>query len=346
MIERHFFHRGGPFSLGFVAEHVSGQLSDPAATNVMVHDIALPEHAGRNDLSIFSDAKYQCACMNSSACAVVTTREMAELLPGKQNILFVSQPRLASAQISLLFYPPRPIDAGIHPGAQVDPTAVIGAGSQIDAGAVIESGVTIGARCHIGSCAVIGRGVTIGDDCRIGATTTISCAKIGSRVNISTAVSIGGEGFGFVPGPAGLVRVSQLGCVVIEDDVEIGSNCAVDRGALGDTFIGAGTKIDNLVQVGHNVSIGRNCVIAGQAGIAGSTTIGDQVMIGGQVAVSDHLNIGSRAKIAGKSGVIRDVADGETVGGYPAMPVRLWHRQTVALNQLSARKPKGECKKD
>ncbi len=346
MIERHFFHRSGPFTLGFIAKHVSGQLSDLANTDVMVRDIAPPECAGQNDLSVFSDTKYQGACMESHACAVVTTRQMAELLPGKQNILFVSQPRLASAQISLLFYPPPPLEAGIHPGAHVDPTAVIGAGSQIDAGAVIERDVTIGARCHIGSCAVVGHGVTIGDDCRIGATTTICCAKIGSRVNISTAVSIGGEGFGFVPCPTGLLRVSQLGCVIIEDDVEVGSNCAIDRGALGDTVIGAGTKIDNLVQVGHNVRIGKHCVIAGQAGIAGSTTIGDEVMIGGQVAVSDHLTVGSRARIAGKSGVARDVAAGETVGGYPAMPIRVWHRQTMALTQLAARKPKPECKSD
>ncbi|MGA7675407.1 MAG: UDP-3-O-(3-hydroxymyristoyl)glucosamine N-acyltransferase [Rhizomicrobium sp.] len=342
MIDRRFFHRSGPFSLGYVAERVSGQLSHPAAADAMAHDIAAPECAGRSDLSIFSDTRYQDACARSSALAVVTTHQLAELLPDEQNILFVSQPRLASAQISQLFYPHAPLEAHIHASAKIDPTAVIGAGSQIDGGAVIGGNVTVGARCHIGAGAVLDHGVTIGDDCCIGATTTISHAKIGSRVRIKTGVSIGGEGFGFVPSPTGLLRMSQLGCVVIEDDVEIGGNCAVDRGSLGDTVIGSGTKIDNLVQVAHNVHIGKNCVIAGQAGVAGSTTIGDEVMIGGQVAVGDHLTIGSRAKIAGKSGVMRDIAAGETVGGYPAVPIRLWHRQTVALLQLLNRKPKAE----
>ncbi len=342
MIDQRFFHRSGPFSLGYVAERVGGQLSHPAAADAMALDIAEPEHAGPNEISIFSDTKYQSACIKSSACAVVTTRRMAELLPDSQNILYVSQPRLASAQISNLFYPPEPLEARIHATAQIDPSAVVGAGSQIDSGAVVGSDVTIGARCHIGAGAVVGHGVTIGDDCCIGANTTISHAKIGSRVRIKTNAGIGGEGFGFVPSPTGLLRMSQLGCVIIEDDVEIGGNCTVDRGSLGNTVIGAGTKIDNLVQVAHNVRIGKNCVIAGQAGVAGSTTIGDEVMIGGQVAVADHLTIGSRAKIAGKSGVMRDMTEGEIVGGCPAMPIRLWHRQTVALLQLLNRKPKAE----
>lgn len=340
MIDQHFFHRSGPFSLGFVAEIVSGQLSNPATNEMLVHDIADPENAGQHDLSVFSDAKYRDACVKSHACALVTTRQMAALLPGKDNILFVSQPRLASAQISNLFYPPAPLEARIHPSAQIDPSAVIGAGSQIDGGVVIGGNVVIGARCHIGAGAVIGCGVTIGDDCCIGASTAISHAKIGSRVRVSTCVSIGGEGFGFVPCPTGLLKMSQLGRVIIEDDVDIGGNCAVDRGALGDTVIGRGTKIDNLVQIGHNVHIGKFCVLAGQAGVAGSTTIGDEVMIGGQVAVADHLTVGSRARIAGKSGVMRDVAEGETVAGYPALPVRIWHRQSVALMQLINRKPK------
>jgi UDP-3-O-[3-hydroxymyristoyl] glucosamine N-acyltransferase len=161
---------------------------------------------------------------------------------------------------------------------------------------------------------------------------------IGNRVRISTNVSIGGEGFGFVPGPKGLLRVPQLGRVLIEDDVEIGGNCAVDRGAMDDTVIGRGTAIDNLVQIAHNVRIGKYCVIAGQAGIAGSTTIGDFVMIGGQVAVKDHVTIGSHARIAGKSGVMRDVGEKISVAGVPAVPVREWHRQTLALEKIG--KPK------
>ncbi len=133
----------------------------------------------------------------------------------------------------------------------------------------------------------------------------------------------------------------QLGRVVIEDDVEIGANCAIDRGATGDTVIGAGTVIDNLVQIGHNVRLGRNCVLCGQVGIAGSTEIGDGVMIGGQSAISDHLTIGAGARIAGKSGVMRDVAKGEAVGGYPAVPLRQWHKQNAALLRLFRRNAAG-----
>jgi UDP-3-O-[3-hydroxymyristoyl] glucosamine N-acyltransferase len=161
-------------------------------------------------------------------------------------------------------------------------------------------------------------------------------------VRISTNVSIGGEGFGFVPGPKGLLRVPQLGRVLIEDDVEIGGNCAVDRGAMDDTVIGRGTAIDNLVQIAHNVRIGKYCVIAGQAGVAGSATIGDFVMIGGQVAVKDHVTIGAHARIAGRAGVMRDVGPKEVVAGTPAVPVREWHRQTLALEKLT-HKPNGKA---
>jgi UDP-3-O-[3-hydroxymyristoyl] glucosamine N-acyltransferase len=178
---------------------------------------------------------------------------------------------------------------------------------------------------------VLGEGVMLGDDCRIGANTTISHALLGARVEVATSVSIGGQGFGFVPGPKGLVRMLQLGRVIIEDDVEIGANCAIDRGATGDTVIGAGTVLDNLVQIGHNVRLGRHCVLCGQVGIAGSTIVGDGVMIGGQTAISDHVKIGSGARIAGNSGVMRDVEPGGVVGGFPAMPIRDWHRQTAGL---------------
>ncbi len=139
------------------------------------------------------------------------------------------------------------------------------------------------------------------------------------------------------PGPKGPLRIFQVGRVIIEDQVEIGGNCAIDRGSLGDTVIGTMSALDNLVQIGHNVKLGRGCIVAGQAGIAGSTTLGDFVMVGGAVSISDHLTIGNGAKIAGKSGVMRDVAAGETVAGYPAVPVRQWHRQTAALAKLVAR---------
>jgi UDP-3-O-[3-hydroxymyristoyl] glucosamine N-acyltransferase len=180
--------------------------------------------------------------------------------------------------------------------------------------------------------------VVVGDDCRIGAETSISNAIIGARVEIAGCGSIGGPGFGFVPGPTGPLRMLQVGRVIVENDVAIGANCAIDRGATGDTVIGAGTVIDNLVQIGHNVRLGRNCVLSGQVGFAGSTVLGDGVRVGGQVAISDHLTIGSGARIAGRSGVMRDVEPGGAVGGYPALPLRQWHRQTAGLLRLFSRK--------
>jgi UDP-3-O-[3-hydroxymyristoyl] glucosamine N-acyltransferase len=251
----------------------------------------------------------------------------------------VKNPRVAFAQIGHMFYPVDALDEGVHPSADIHPTASIGLGSQIGSGVAIGRDVNIGARCRIGSNVVIGEGVVIGDDCVIDANATISHTMIGSRVHISSNVSIGGEGFGFVPGPNGLMRIAQLGRVIIGDGVEIGNNCAIDRGAMGDTVIGAGTVIDNLVHIAHNVRIGRHCVIAGQVGIAGSTTLGDGVMMGGQVGINDHLKVGSNARIAAKSGLIHDVADGEVVGGYPAVPIRQWHRQTIAQAKKSKTKP-------
>ena len=154
---------------------------------------------------------------------------------------------------------------------------------------------------------------------------------------MASGVAIGSEGFGFVPGPKGLLRMLQLGRVVLEDRVEIGANCAIDRGANGDTVIGAGSVLDNLVHIGHNVRLGRNCILAGQVGIAGSTTLGDWVVIGGQTAIGDHVTIGSGVRIAGKSGVIRNLESGAEVAGYPAVPVRQWKRQSVTLGRLAAK---------
>jgi len=330
-----FFRRSAPIALGEIAAHVGGELLAPAAASFLVRDVAALDCAKAGELSVFCDGKRTSDFANNHASVVVTNRALSEHAHNGSWLLLVSDPRLAFAQIGHLFYPPLVFDEGVNPSAQIDPTASIGQGSRIGSGVVVGSGVSIGARCRIESNVVIGSGVTIGDDCTIGANTSLSHAIIGARVNISSNVSIGGEGFGFVPSPTGLLRIAQLGRVIIEDDVQIGGNTAVDRGAIGDTVIGAGTAIDNLVQIAHNVRIGRYCVLAGQVGIAGSTTLGDRVMVGGQTAINDHVTVGSDARIAGKSGVMRDVAPGEAVGGYPAMPIRQWHRQTLALAHLA-----------
>jgi len=337
LTDARFFRRSAPIPLGEIAAHVGGELLAPAAAAFLVRDVAALDCAKTGELSVFCDGKRTTEFANNHASVVVTNRALSEHAHNGSWLMLVSDPRLAFAKIGHMFYPPAALTEGVHSSAQVSCTATIGAGTQIGSGTVVGCGASVGARCQIESNAVIGEGVTIGDDCVIGANTSISHAMIGARVNISSNVSIGGEGFGFVQSPTGLLRIAQLGRVIIEDDVQIGGNCAVDRGTMGDTVIGAGTAIDNLVQIAHNVRIGRHCVLAGQVGIAGSTTLGDRVMVGGQTAINDHVTVGSDARIAGKSGVMRDVAPGEAVGGYPAMPIRQWHRQTLALAQLAKR---------
>jgi UDP-3-O-[3-hydroxymyristoyl] glucosamine N-acyltransferase len=331
MTDDRFFRRSGPFGLGDLARHIGAEMPCGASSEFPIHGLAALSKAESGEVSVFSEAQHRDSFQSSHASVVITNNALSKHEHNGTMLLLCENPRLAFAQVAHLFYPRNLPKSGIHAQAR---------GTSVGAGAVIGAGVKIGERCRIDSNAVIEESVTIGDDCDVGANTCISHAIIGNRVRISTNVSIGGEGFGFVPGPKGLLRVPQLGRVIIEDDVEIGGNCAVDRGAMDDTVIGRGTAIDNLVQIAHNVCIGKYCVIAGQAGVAGSTTIGDFVMIGGQVAVKDHVTIGSHARIAGKSGVMRDVGAKESVAGTPAVPVREWHRQTLAMEKLT-RKPNG-----
>jgi UDP-3-O-[3-hydroxymyristoyl] glucosamine N-acyltransferase len=336
-----FYRRSGPFSLGSIAEHVGADLSRSALPDLPIYDLATLDTAGVNDLSLFNDGTYRQAAEQSRAGAMITTQKLGALMPAAMCLLYVADPRAAFAYIGHLFYPARALEPGIHPAALVDSRALVADGCQIDAGVRLGRDVTLGKGCHVEANTVIDDGVCIGDECLIGANSTVRHALIGSRVHIGSNVCIGGEGFGFVPTPKGLLRLAQLGRVIIADNVEIGSNTSVDRGALGDTVIGCGTVIDNLVQIAHNVQIGRSCVLAAQVGIAGSAKIGDGVMVGGQAAIADHVTVGSKARIAGRSGVMRDVPEGETWGGTPAVPIRQWHRQTTELARLACRKAKG-----
>jgi UDP-3-O-[3-hydroxymyristoyl] glucosamine N-acyltransferase len=339
MTDDRFHRRSGPFTLGELALHVGADVPAGASAQILVHGIAALDKAGDGEVSVYSEAQHRDAFQSSHASVVVTSSNLGKHALNGTFLLLSGNPKLAFAQIGHLFYPRAALKSGVHPAALVDPSARIGEGSRIDAGAVIGADVAIGARCHIDCNVVIEDSVVIGDDCAIGANTSVASALIGNRVRISTNVSIGGEGFGFVPGPKGLLRTPQLGRVVIEDDVEIGGNCAVDRGTMDDTVIGRGTAIDNLVQIAHNVRIGKYCVIAGQAGLAGSVTIGDFVMVGGQVAIKDHVTVGSHARIGGRAGVMRDVGEKEAVAGTPAVPIREWHRQSLALEKMASRKP-------
>lgn len=337
MADTRFFKNVGPFRLGELAARVGGRLASSAPTEFPVTDLATLEDAETSELSMFGDSRYRDAFDRTRAGAVLTSPEFAEgYAPREPYLIVVPSPRLAYAEAAWLFYPSAGENSIIESRAS---DATLGDGCCLASSAVIGQGAAIGARTQIGANAVIGPGVIIGDDCMIGSNATISHAIIGNRVQIYPGAAIGIQGFGFVPGPRGLRRVPQLGRVILEDDVEIGANSTVDRGAVGDTVIGRGTVIDNLVHIAHNVRIGKFCIIAAQAGIAGSTELGDGIMIGGHAGIKDHLTIGSGAQIAGASGVIRDVDPGAKVAGYPAVPAREWHRQTVGLRRLFARAP-------
>jgi UDP-3-O-[3-hydroxymyristoyl] glucosamine N-acyltransferase len=204
---------------------------------------------------------------------------------------------------------------------------------------VIGPGAEIGAGTRIGPNTVIGRGVAIGRDCEIGANVSISHAYLGDCVVIQAGVRIGEPGYGFASSARGHTRIQQIGRVIIQDAVDIGANCTIDRGAMGDTVIGEGTKIDNLIHIGHNSRLGRHCLMVGQSGLAGSVDLGDFVIIGGQVGVADHARIGDGARIASKAGVAPgDYPGGQDYGGFPARPIKEWRREVAALVLLARRR--------
>ena len=342
MVDQRFFTARGPFTLAALAELSGATLGPGADPAKQVKDVASLEEAGSGDISFLDNKKYLEAFAASGAGACLVEPKFAARAPSGMALLLDEEPYRAYALVAQAFYPAQEREPGVAPSAIVDATATIGADCSIAAGAVIAARAEIGARCAIAANAVIGEAVVLGEEVRVGACATLHHCFIGNRVIIHAGARIGQDGFGFAPDPAGHVKVPQLGRVIIEDDAEIGANTTIDRGAGPDTIIGLGSKIDNLVQIAHNVQIGRGCFIVGQVGISGSTKVGDHVSMGGQAGLVGHLHIGEGARIGAQAGIMRDVPAGATVLGSPAVPVVQFHRQTVALARLA--KGKGEEK--
>lgn len=275
-----------------------------------------------------------------SVCAAVICQEkLADKIPTGPHLIIVDNPQQSFAALARELYPHslgnRRTEIGISKAAIIDQSAAIEADVIICAGAVISAGVAIGAGSFIGANATIGENCQIGRNASIGPNASVQYAMIGDDVSIHAGVRIGQDGFGFVPGKTGLEKMPQLGRVIIQDNVEIGANTTIDRGALSDTVIGEGTKIDNLVQIGHNVVIGRNCAIAGFAGISGSTKIGDGCLIGGRVGIADHITLGNGVQLAATSSVMNDIPDGEKWAGTPAQPFKAFFREQATLRKLA-----------
>jgi UDP-3-O-[3-hydroxymyristoyl] glucosamine N-acyltransferase len=335
-----FFERSGPFTLEQIAQQSGATLARPEDAAVIIIDVHPLADAGPGHLAFFENRKYLQQLTSTTATACLIAPAFADRLPIGTSALLSKSTYRSFALALQAFYPDamQPKAALSSLGEPlVHPTARIETGAKIEAGAIIGRDAWVGTGTTVSAGAVIGYRSAIGRGGYVGPGATIIHALVGNGVVIHGGVRIGQDGFGFAMGPGGHVKVPQIGRVIIQDNVEIGANTCIDRGALKDTIIGEGTKIDNLVQIGHNVVIGRHCVIVAQVAIAGSTELGDYVVIAGQSGVSGHLRVGTGAQLAGASHVVEDIPAGAKYVGTPAKPIREWTREQMAIKRLIAR---------
>jgi len=349
MTESTFFKAAEVLTVGEIAVLTGAQPGNGVPLNRVISNVAPLDAARARDLTFLEGPNYldQLSLTRAGACLIAP--RFADRAPPHVALLCVREPYRAFVDVARKLFPDalRPsslfacdkVAAGacVHPSARLERSVVV------DPGAVIGPEAEIGSGTLIAANAVVGPRVRIGRNCAIGAHASITHALIGDRVIIHPGCRIGQDGFGYAMGKSGHLKVPQLGRVIVQDDVEIGAGTTIDRGANRDTVVGEGTKIDNLVQIGHNVAIGRHCVLVAQTGISGSVTLEDFVVLGARVGVNNHVIIGEGAHIAATSIVAHDVPPGARWGGCPAKPVRQWMREMFVLERLAARQPPGDA---
>ena len=312
-----FFARSGPHPLRRVAEAAAG--AAPPEADLLLAGVAPLHAAGPQEVGFLDNRRYAAALEAAAAGAVVVHPDMLARVPPGTVPIVTAEPYAGWARVAALFHPEPPVRPGVHPTA------------------AIAEGVRVDATAEVGPFALVEAGAEVGARCRIGAHASLSHAIVGARVHVHPGARIGQEGFGFAAAAAGFLSVPHLGRVVLGDDVEVGANTTIDRGSTGDTVVGAGSRLDNLVQVGHNVRLGRCCVVVAQVGIAGSTVLEDFVQVGGQAAIAGHIRIGHGARIGAQAGVMSDVPPGAALVGSPAQPRQEFFRQVATLKRMAAR---------
>ncbi|MBZ0149400.1 MAG: UDP-3-O-(3-hydroxymyristoyl)glucosamine N-acyltransferase [Pseudorhodoplanes sp.] len=341
MTEPFFFKPRAGLTVGAIADMTGAAPRGPVEAGRVIGGLAPLNRAGPYELTFLDNVKYAAGLRSTRAGACLISERFASEAPASLPLLITRDPYRAFVTAARALYPDalRPSSLfqgeGVAPGAYIHPSVRLESGVTVDPGAVIGPRAEIGSGTVIGAGAAIGANVKIGRDCAIGPNVSITHALIGDRAIIHAGCCIGQDGFGFSPGPAGHVKVPQVGRVIIQDDVEIGAGTAIDRGAIRDTVIGEGTKIDNHVQIAHNVSIGRHCIIVAQSGLAGSSTLGDYVMLGARSGSSPHSTIGEGAQLAAASVAHGIVPPGGRYGGLPAKPAKQWFREMKAVERLA-----------
>ncbi len=338
-----FYDRAGPYTVGEICEAISVRPDDNVDLDLKIEDVKPVDCSGPGHITFVDNPKYLKYLETTEASVCIISKKYRNRVPDSLKCLISLEPYRSFADVLTLFYPEARypltrLEHAYHEGKFVHPSAKLEEGVIIEPGAVIGPECSIGRNSRICSGAVVGYRVYIGRDSFIGPNTSILHGLLGNRVILHAGVRIGQDGFGFAMGLSGHTKVPQIGRVIIQDDVEIGANTTIDRGALMDTIVGEGTKIDNIVQIGHNVVIGRHCIIVAGTAISGSATLGDFVAMGGHVSVNGHITIGPGAQIAATSAVKDDVPAGGRYGGSPAKPVKEWFREMTVLKQLAQKK--------